>query len=38
MALAEEGLFLLRRHLGAEGVHADATAHQQDQEQSHKQS
>lgn len=35
MALAEESFFLLGREFGAEGVHADATAHQQDQEQSH---
>ncbi len=37
MALAEEVPFLLRRQLGAKGVHADATAHQQDREQSHEQ-
>ena len=35
MALAEEGFFLLGREFRTEGVHADATAHQQDQEQSH---
>ena len=34
MALAEEGFFLLRRQFGAEGVCADAAAHQKDQEQS----
>jgi hypothetical protein len=37
MALAEECLFLLCRQLGAEGMNADATAHQQDREQSHEQ-
>jgi|LakMenEpi03Aug12_release.lakeMendotaPanAssembly.Ray.scaffolds.fasta_scaffold23024_5 hypothetical protein len=37
MALAEEGPFLLRRQLGSEGMNADATAHQQDREQSHEQ-
>jgi hypothetical protein len=37
MALAEEGLFLLCRQLGPEGVHADATARQQNREQFHEQ-